>query len=199
MTAAGRFRLAGTVVGGMVTLKQVELNHATGIAPDASDLQARELSLLPIVPIRGAVDLSYARIGLLRDDPESWPEQLRLDGLTYQALDPQLPARRRLQWLSRDPRGHQPQPYEQLAAHYNTIGQPGEARAVLYAREKIRHQDKAPLPRIWSLLQDIAVGYGYRPRRALAWLALLLGIGSIVFRLRLRQGCNQVSRHISTV
>jgi hypothetical protein len=33
----------------------------------------------------------------------------------------------------------------------------------------------------WSLLQDITVGYGYRPRRALGWLALLLTAGSIVF------------------
>jgi hypothetical protein len=29
------------------------------------------------------------------------------------------------------------------------------------------------------------VGYGYRPRRALAWLGLLLGIGSIVFSIAL--------------
>jgi hypothetical protein len=31
------------------------------------------------------------------------------------------------------------------------------------------------------MLQDITVGYGYRPRRALSWLALLLIAGSIVF------------------
>ncbi|HEY1627830.1 MAG TPA: hypothetical protein VGG16_28970 [Streptosporangiaceae bacterium] len=37
--------------------------------------------------------------------------------------------------------------------------------------------------RIWSFLQDVTVGYGYRPRRALAWLGLLLGTGSIVFSL----------------
>ena len=30
-------------------------------------------------------------------------------------------------------------------------------------------------------MQDITVGYGYRPRRALGWLALLLTGGSIVF------------------
>jgi len=52
---------------------------------------------------------------------------------------------------------------------------------VLYARERIQRQGKAPFYRAWSLLQDITVGYGYRPRRALAWLALLLTAGSIVF------------------
>ena len=40
---------------------------------------------------------------------------------------------------------------------------------------------KEPGSTIWSLLQDITVGYGYRPRRALGWLALLLTAGSVVF------------------
>ena len=58
---------------------------------------------------------------------------LSIDGLTYEALEPRLPARQRLQWLARDPSGHQPRPYEQLAAHYTAIGQPAEARHVMYA------------------------------------------------------------------
>ena len=64
-----------------------------------------------------------------------------------------------------------------------TIGEPAQARAVLYARQQIERSGKALPFRIWSLLQDITVGYGYRPRRALAWLALLLGTGSIIFSL----------------
>ena len=31
------------------------------------------------------------------------------------------------------------------------------------------------------MLQDITVGYGYRPRRALGWFGFLLAIGSAVF------------------
>jgi hypothetical protein len=181
MTADGSVRLAGTTIGGAIILRRARLSDPHGIALDAPDLQARELALLPAVPADGAVDLSNASVGVLRDDPGSWPAQLSLDGFTYRALDPQLPARQRLQWLARDPRGHQPQPYEQLAAHYNAIGQQAQARAVLYAREQIQRQGKAPFYRAWSRLQDITVGYGYRPRRALAWLALLLTAGSIVF------------------
>jgi cytoskeletal protein CcmA (bactofilin family) len=181
MTAAGRVGMGGITIGGSIILRQVRLSHPPGIALDAPDLQARQLVMLPAVPIEGAVDLSDASVGVLRDDPGSWPAQLSLDGLTYETLDPQLPARQRLQWLARDPRGHQPRTYEQLAAHYNAIGQQAQARAVLYAREQIQRQGKAPFYRAWSLLQDITVGYGYRPRRALAWLALLLTAGSIVF------------------
>ncbi len=181
MTAIGSLRLAGASVGGEVTLKQVQLSCPSGIALDAPALQASQLILLPAAPIEGTVNLSYAVIGVLRDAPDSWPERVCLEGLAYRALDPQLPARQRLRWLVRDPRGHQPQPYEQLASVYNAIGEPAQARAVLYRRQQIERSGKALPFRVWSLLQDITVGYGYRPRRALAWLALLLGTGSIVF------------------
>jgi hypothetical protein len=183
ITAVGSLRMAGTSVGGAVTFRQVTLTCPDGIALDAPALAASELILLPAAPIRGMVDLSYGVIGVLRDAPSSWPERVCLEGLTYRALDPQLPAQQRLHWLARDPRGHQPQPYEQLASVYNTIGEPAQARAVLYARQQIERSGKVLPFRIWSLLQDITVGYGYRPRRALAWLALLLGTGSIIFSI----------------
>ena len=78
-------------------------------------------------------------IGVLRDDPATWPGgQLRLDGLTYQALEPLLPAAQRLRWLARDPDGYPPQPYEQLAAYYTALGQPARGRAVLYERERVQ-------------------------------------------------------------
>jgi hypothetical protein len=109
------------------------------------------------------VDLSHGRIGLLRDDPRNWPAELGLDGLTYQMLEPWLPARQRQPWLARDPRGHPSQPYEQLAACYTAIGEPGQARAVLYARERLQRQSMRPLARAWSTLQDVTVGYGFQP------------------------------------
>jgi hypothetical protein len=181
MSTEGQLRLAGAAVGGTITLNQARLANPAGKAVDAENLRVQELVLKPAAPAGGGVDLSHATIGVLRDDPATWPERLYLDGLTYQALDPRLPVGHRLRWLARDPRGHQPQPYEQLAAHYNAIGQPAQARDVLYARERIQHQGKGPVTRAWSRLQDITVGYGYRPRRALGWLALLLATGSVVF------------------
>jgi hypothetical protein len=181
MTTQGGIRLAGATIGGELSLRQSRIHHATGIAVDAPTLHARELSLRSAEPIQGLVDLSHAQIGILRDDPQCWPDQLRLDGLTYQALDPPLPATDRLRWLARDPRGHQPQPYEQLASYYNTAGQPSQARRVLYARERNQRQARTPLARSWSVLQDITVGYGYQSWRALAWLLILLATGSILF------------------
>lgn len=181
MTADGTVRVADAVIGGELSLSQARLSNAGGIVLEAGGLHAGRLRMNTAEPVRGLVDLSHAQIDVLRDDPVCWPDQLSLDGLTYQALEPRLPARRRLDWLQRDPKGHQTQPYEQLAAHYTAIGQPGQARVVMYARERAQRKAMPRLARTWSLLQDITVGYGYRPSRAVAWLAVLLAIGSITF------------------
>jgi len=183
LTAAGELRLAGATVGGDVLLERARLRNPGGTALNAITLRAVVLSLELAEPAQGLVDLRHASIVILRDDPAAWPEQLSLEGLTYQALEPRQPARQRLRWLARDPRGHQPQPYEQLAAHYNAIGQPAQAVSVLYARERSQRRALPPLARAWSRLQDLAVGYGYQPWRALVWLAVLLGAGSAVFAL----------------
>ena len=181
MAVDGEVKLTGANVGAKVGLHRSVFTHPAGLAIDAGGLRAQEFLLEPDVRVEGGLDFRHATIEVLHDDPAMWPDRLYLDGLTYQALSPSLPADRRLGWLARDPGGHQPQPYEQLAAHYTAIGQPAQARHVLYAKERIQHQGKGPVPKAWSLLQDITVGYGYRPRRALGWLALLLIAGSIVF------------------
>jgi hypothetical protein len=198
MVTEGRLSLSGATIGGGIVFRRARLSCPGGIALDAPGLRARELALLPAVSVEGAVNLSDARVGVLRDEPGTRPSRLALDGFICDILDPELPARQRLQWLARDPGGHQPRTYEQLAAHYNAVGQQAQARAVLYAREQIQRQGKAPFYRAWSFLQDITVGYGYRPRRALAWLALMLAAGSIVFSVAPPQRCKPAQRRIST-
>jgi hypothetical protein len=182
MTVRGGLRLAGTRVGSHLRLDQVRLDCPAGTALDARALQAAEVSLVPAEPIQGLVNFTHAHVGILRDHPGFWPERLSLDGLTYQILEPGLPARRRLTWLGRDPARHQPQPYEQLAAMYTSTGQPGEARHVLYIRERSQHDaSQTLLGRAWSRLQDVTVGYGYKPWRAVVCLAVLWVAGSIVY------------------
>jgi hypothetical protein len=107
--------------------------------------------------------------------------RFQLDGLTYQALEPRLPARERLRWLAADAGGYQPQPYEQLAAEYNRIGQYTDARRVLYAKERRSRAGLTRFGRVWNLLQDVTVAYGYQPWRAAVWLVVLLAIGSTLY------------------
>jgi hypothetical protein len=54
----------------------------------------------------------------------------------------------------------------------------------LYARERKQRRAARPLLRFWGVVQDVTLGYGYRPWRALAWLAVLLIAGSITFALK---------------
>jgi hypothetical protein len=183
MVADGALRVPGAVIGGELSLRQSRLRNPGGDALQAASLDAAGLSLLTAQAVEGAVDLHYASIGVLRDDPDRWPEQLSLEGMTYQALEPRLPARQRLRWLARDPRGHQPQPYEQLAAHYNAMGESAQALSVLYARERSQRRALRGPARAWNTVQDVAVGYGYQPWRALVWLAVLLGAGTVTFAL----------------
>src|ERR1019366_9513973 len=166
MTVIGKMRLTGARIGGTLNLERVHLINPADVAVNAQAMQAGQVTLLPAEPIQGTVDLSHARIGVLVDNPACWPATLDLSGLTYQALEPQLPARDRLRWLARHSEGREPGPYEQLASHYIAAGQPAQARRVLYARERRQRERKPPLGRAWSWLQDLTVGYGYQPWRA---------------------------------
>lgn len=179
VTIAGGVRLTGARIRSHLDLDHARLLCPDGIALNARGLQAAQVTLLPAEPVQGTVNLGYARIGVLGDDPACWPAKLNLDGLTCLALEPQLPAGQRLHWLRQNQDGHAAQPYEQLAAHYSQIGQPDQARRVLHARERLQRRARTPLARTWSVIQDVTVAYGYQPWRALLWLALLLAAGSI--------------------
>lgn len=183
MRVRGGVKLTGSRCDQGIDLDGAILASEHQPALDATAITTTVLSLRPAAPIRGEVIFRHARIDLLRDDPTYWPERLRLEELTYQALDPRLPARERLGWLARDPDGPQPQPYEQLAALYTRLGQPAEASKVMYARERDQRAAESALNRVWSILQDVTVAYGYHPWRALAWLAALLTVGSILYGL----------------
>ncbi len=108
---------------------------------------------------------------------------MQLDGLTYTALTPVLPAADRLRVLAREADGYVPFAYEQLATAYRHIGDDAAARSVQLAKER-RHRATRPLyGRLWGHLQDATVGYGFRPMRAAGWLVGLLLVGG---RARLR-------------
>ncbi|GLW64394.1 oxidoreductase [Actinomadura rubrobrunea] len=190
-SATGAVSFAGARVSGQLNLSGARLRHENGTALNLERLQAEEVLLRPAEQVEGVVDLAYARINLLRDDPATWPKRLQLDGLQYENLDPPLDARQRLEWLRRDTDGYQPQPYERLAQTYRALGLDADGRTVLLAKAR-DHRRTQGLPRkIIGWLQDILVGYGYRPFRAMSWLAGLLAFGTIVFSLHKPQILNE--------
>ncbi|MEV8093942.1 oxidoreductase [Kitasatospora sp. NPDC085879] len=161
------FRLSGRQELSLRRIQTPELRFACRTAPD------------------GRVSLSRARVGNLVDTPQAWPGAglVRLTGFTYESLRPAEPfgVAERIAWLENSLGEYQPEPYEQLAAALRRDGRDEDAREVLYAKQRRR---RAALPvhaRLWGLLQDVTVGYGYRPGRAALWLLLAWLLGTVYF------------------
>ena len=181
--ARGAIRLTRARAGAEIRMDGVRVSNPGGNAIRCRYAQASALVLDKTPRVEGVVDLCHSRFTSIRDDPACWPERLRISGLSYDVLDPPLPATHRVRWLRRDADGYQPQNYETLAAMYRTMGDDAGARVVLLGGERERRAQLPRYARAWSWLQEVTVGYGYRPLRAAAWLTVLLALGTLVFGL----------------
>lgn len=181
-TAHGRIALSNITVRSRISFEDAVIDVPAGQpALTCRRTTASELHLGTRLPVSGTVDLSHTRVTVLRGTPERWPRVLRLEGVVYDSLLPQLPAAERLPLLARDPEGFTPQPYEQLAAVYRQHGRDAEARTVLLAKQRRLRGTLAWPGRVWSGLQDITVGYGYQPLRAVWWLVAIMISGTLLF------------------
>lgn len=182
LTAHGRISLSNITVRARLCFEGALFDVPSGKhALVCRRSTAAELELSPREAPVGVVDLSHTRVGVLRDDPGTWPRALLLEGFLYDSVHPVLPAERRLPWLDREPTGFAPQPYEQLAVNYQQHGRDADARTVLLAKQRRVRRTLAWPARAWSILQDVTVGYGYRPLRAVGLLAAFFAIGTVVF------------------
>jgi hypothetical protein len=136
-------------------------------------------------PNGGRVVLTGARVGNLTDNHDSWPEAggVDLSNFTYDSLSPEGPFRlaERIGWLAAATPEYTPEPYEHLAAALRASGEDAEARDVLLAKQRRRRETLPPAGRLWGYLQDVTVGYGYRPGRAAVWMAVLWAVGTVFF------------------
>ncbi|MGI5347555.1 membrane-associated oxidoreductase [Streptomyces sp. CA-250714] len=183
LRAEGRVNLRGATVPGQLDLNRARLSNPGGVALRASSCTVGELWLREAVPVEGIVSLRRSRLDMLRIEPEVWPDEVRLDGLIYTTLAPTLPAAERLQVLTRDGDGYVPFAYEQLTAAYRHIGDDAAARTVQLAKQRRLRATLSPHGRLWGYLQDVTVGYGFRPMRAAGWLAGLLLLGALAYGL----------------
>jgi hypothetical protein len=182
-TARGSVHLSRAKIGSEALLSGGRFSNPGGDAIRCRYAQATTFVLDGGTEVEGTVDLRYSRFTDVRDDPACWPAGIRLSGLSYDVLEPPLPAAERIRWLSRDTDGYLPRNYETLAAMYRALGDDAGARAVQLAKERARRPQLAWYGRAWSWLQEVTVGYGYRPLRATGWLAAFLAIGTLTFGL----------------
>ncbi|MFJ6213996.1 oxidoreductase [Streptomyces sp. NPDC092296] len=183
--ARGGVRLDDGRFGNACLIDRAEFRLGADQELSLRRIQTPELRLCLSQTPTGRVSLSRARVGNLIDTPESWPGggKVGLTGFTYESLRPaaDFPLRRRIAWLDDALGDFRPEPYEQLAAVLRRDGLDEDAREVQLAKQRRRRAGLPLLGRLWGRLQDVTVGYGYRPARAALWMALLWALGAAYF------------------
>lgn len=179
----GEVSVRGATIPGLLVFTEARLSAPGGCALRATSSAIGEVWFRE-GRVDGAVNLLRGRFGLLHVPPGAFGGEVWLDGLTYGLLTPRLPAKVRIAMLERDAEGYVPHAYEQLAAAYLQAGDDRAARNVQLAKQR-RHRSTRPwYARLWGYLQDVTVGYGFRPVWAAGWLAGLLAAGTTVFGVR---------------
>ncbi|GAA2596923.1 MULTISPECIES: membrane-associated oxidoreductase [Streptomyces] len=178
----GRLELRGARIPGRLDLSHARLANAGDTALRASSCVIGELWLREGPVVRGSLNLRRTQVDVLFLQPEVVPARVQLNDLTYTSLIPHEPAERRLPMLERG-NGYLPFTYEQLTASYRRIGDDDAARLVQLAKQRRRRRTLPWYGRLWGHLQDLTVGYGFRPVRAGGWLVSLLAVGSVAYGL----------------
>ncbi|MFC8866984.1 membrane-associated oxidoreductase [Streptomyces sp. NPDC057148] len=178
----GRLELRGARIPGRLDLSHARLANPGGTALRASSCVIGELWLRQGPVVEGVLNLRRTQVDVLFLEPEVVPDWVQLNDLTYTSLIPHEPAERRLPMLEKGD-SYLPFIYEQLTASYRRIGDDDAARRVQLAKQR-RHRRTLPwYGRLWGHLQDVTVGYGFRPLRAGGWLLSLLAVGSVAYAL----------------
>jgi hypothetical protein len=181
--------------------RSLSFNHARFIGTGETGLDAeRAMVAGPLYWVDIAhtpqtkLDLENAAAASLFDDRASWPAagNLDLDGFTYSEFGGDSPAdsEARLEWLALQAPGYRPQPYAQLAKALKESGRTeGETEVLIAQRVAQRHAGHLSLAaRAWNLLLQATIGYGYRPLRALWWIAGFVLLGAMLFGWGYRAG-----------
>ena len=135
---------------------------------------------------RTQLDLENTKADALWDDEASWPASgmLTIDGFVFNEFaGGPGDAEARLRWLGLQPPGYRPQPYRQVATVLRASGRETGASDVLIAKEELlrREAGLGRMERAWNRMLEVTIGYGYRPLRALWWMAGFVVIGTVLF------------------
>jgi len=181
----GGVRLDDGRFGDAVDLERARFTFTDDQELSLLRIQAPELRFLGEGPQRGKVVLSGARVANLIDSATSWPGpgNLHMGGFVYENLVPQgpFPLDARLGWVAAATAEYAPEPYERLATVLRNAGEDEDAREVLLAKQRRRRESLPVAAKVWGVVQDWTVAYGYRPGRAAVWMAVLWAASSLAF------------------
>jgi hypothetical protein len=188
-TFNGEIRLPGAVIGGQVSFEKGNFINNGGMALQLQFIKVKEqLFLTEIANTKGDIDLTDASAGIIVDDESYWDIGLtiHLDGFKFGRIHSNdsklLTAESRLKWLAlQSKKRFHPQTYDQLAKAFRNMGQDGDARKVLIAKQIERRKHLGVFNRSLSFLLHLTTGYGYQMWRALLFAAAFIMIGWLVF------------------
>jgi len=185
-------------IGGALDLAGVKF---LGKSSEQHGLQANGASIYDLVTLyasfpNGAYEhLNGAQVQFIIDDAGSWPQAGKLDigQFRYQALGTlgvvsPVDVASRLHWLSLNATSADPQPYDELARYYRSVGDMSSAARVLIARDDVLYSRSAPIRRVWGKLLKVTVGYGHEPLRTVAWMVVVVLFGAALVSLGARAG-----------
>lgn len=141
LTATGTVDVNGAQITGQLACTGASFDGKGGFAFLAQRARVEgEFIWRRIKRTKGTVHLAAAHVGDLADDLACWPDDLNLDGFTYDRISAApTDAKGRLVWLAKGSTFDgifYPQPYTQLARTLFDMGHDREARKVLMEREK---------------------------------------------------------------
>ncbi len=175
----GDVRIVGSSIGRDLMIEAAQLD---GLDVTRTKI-AGVLRFAPAAP-PSSLKLHDTRAARLEDRIDAWPSARDLNGLRYESIGAvagevdELKERRR--WLKQTT-PYVPQPFEQLAAVYRAEGHETRARSIALAKQGRRTKRMARWRRPGRWLLWLAVGYGYKPGRALFVVAALLAVGDRLF------------------
>ncbi len=139
----------------------------------------------------GWLSLRGATVGGIDDHPGAWPATLELSGFRYErgvgrtgSADGGFVSRGS-EWLTGWLERHQPfarQPYEQLERVVRGAGLGRDADDIAIARKERARESHPWLQQAMGIMHREAVGYGYRPERALWYVLGFAVVGYLVAR-----------------
>src|SRR5215470_14636712 len=185
-TATGGVRVRRMEASKTVSFEGATLGGEPGaVALNASGLHTEELNLRFAGPPAGDVLLTRASTVEVFDDEVLWRTAGRVDleDFKYETLiaKPEVDVGTRLRWLRSVLPHYDPDPYERLAASYVDAGREERSRRVLLVNQRHRHATMRLPGRVWGWIQEVTVGYGYRPLLALLWFVAMWIAGSLWF------------------
>ena len=191
----GAVRLAGAHIDGQLDCTGATLTNDSGPALGADGLQVGQNMFL-----RGgftatgggasvAVDLTGTRVGGtllfelggLQHAADSG-RRLAVEGLTYAGVPRAASAQEWVRLLRHGTLSYAAQPYQQLAAGYQALGDDRQARQILMAQrdDQLARTDPRWPERLWGKITKVTLGYGYQPWRALLFLAGVLVLSCVL-------------------